>query len=233
MIMCASINRSVNLAMARRKRDPRPHPYPLATAEGTLWKRNAEKPLTLDTATARVILDGRKTQTRRLLKPRYGGNICPHGDHDVCEKIAWRNDLSVELSLPCPFGRPGDRLWVREAWAVAEALDSRDPNGIFYRADGTPRAASSRGWRAASQMPRWASRMLLQITAIRAERLQRISEADASAEGFAPALPYSGDARERFARAWRKRHGRESWQADPWVWVIEFAAFNGNEALST
>ncbi len=198
-----------------------------------------ERPVIFNGEMVRAILDGRKTQTRRIAKA----------------------DSSNHL-LSCPFGKVGDRLWVRETWQgplVAEehledyrvnADKFQTPEFCEYAADGGPRPEfcdlddnARQGWRPSIHMPRWASRITLEITAVRVERLNDISEENARAEGVraiennfgnGPAycdylLPNLDDAAEWYNRAsdsfkslWKSIYGEESWRANPWVWVIEF-----------
>lgn len=184
----------------------------------------AERPILFTAPMVRAILAGRKTQTRRIAK-----------------EFAGRDDLDAILRrFPnqngCPHGQPGDRLWVRETWAYGiHALAARrDEDGPFvYAADGTTHGRLCERWRPSIHMPRFACRLLLDVAAVRVERLQDISEADAQAEGAAPAWLDADDNetvhahqqptyRQGFARLWREINGPESWKANPWVWVIEF-----------
>jgi len=156
-----------------------------------------ERPILFSAPMVRAILDGSKTQTRRVWKMPRG---C-----DECRR---------------PYGQPGDRLWVRETWRSY-------PDGIVYRADyrDTDFAdAVHAPWRASIHMPRSASRIELEVTGLRVERLQDISEADANAEGVKHSLHLPGGrfARENFAHLWWTIHGDESWEANPWVWVVSF-----------
>ena len=138
----------------------------------------------------RAILDGRKTQTRRVVKPKPD------------DSGLWNNDK-------CPYGKPGDRLWVRETFFV-------DGPRIQYRADhhGAPKETI---WKPSIFMPRSASRILLEITDIRVERLHDISADDEKKEGI-----YSPIHELLFWALWQKINGPESWDANPWVWVITF-----------
>lgn len=157
--------------------------------------------------------------------------------------------------LLCPHGQPGDRLWVRETWAgplvdgdVAERYgfdwaDYRKPTFCSYAADGGPRPEFmdadgnlQQRWTSGIHMFRWASRILLEVTEVRVERLQDISEADAKAEGasFHDGLGIGhsgwrhdfgdvhGDARSAYARLWEQINGPGSWAANPWVWAVSF-----------
>ncbi|HBR6834672.1 TPA: morphogenetic protein [Klebsiella aerogenes] len=180
----------------------------------------------------RAILDGRKTQTRRPVK------LPVHDKNLGCELAG--NELAGELSagnyLNSAFGKQGDRIWVRETWARYNI--DQDSHDMAYRA--TPPADWPEGgrWRPSIHMPRWASRILLEITDVRVERLNDISQEDAQAEGMAltgwrPTYsdPDSGGEvwtpYDNFARLWESIYGEGSWKANPWVWVIEFKRVEG------
>lgn len=183
-------------------------------------------------AMVRAILSGQKTVTRRLLK-------MPHG--------FWETSATGELvpiPVNCPYGKPGDRLWVRETWYcdhfevmrgpylkpddldIGEAIDD---GTLVYAADGlTPYEADQPVWKPSIHMPRWVSRILLEITHVHVERLQDISNEQAIAEGVKSAeqdidpdgndySPY-----ELFGGLWTMINGMDSWNANPWVWVVEF-----------
>lgn len=195
-----------------------------------------ERPIIFSAPMVRAILSGAKTQTRRVMKVRC---------HSICEgddgKLwPWSEDaeLAEDFWHPCPFGKPGDRLWVRETWkhieggAIYDAsggtIDAFDPETI-YRAD---RPNLYGPWMSPIHMPRWASRITLEITDVRLEQLQDISEADAVAEGCKPIRPEivqdgliarpGRSAVEEFRLVWEQIHGGGSWEKNPWVWVIEF-----------
>ncbi|HBK4632974.1 MULTISPECIES: ASCH domain-containing protein [Klebsiella] len=178
----------------------------------------------------RAILDGRKTQTRRPVKfPVHDKNL-------GCELAG--NELAGELSegnyLNSAFGKPGDRIWVRETFRVHSR--ATDVATLVYKAsmrnswtEQTHRVpvsvcnkpATSEKWTPSLLMPRWASRILLEITNVRVERLRSMSQDDARAEGVIAA---SGpmEAGLAFRELWDSIYGEESWKANPWVWVIEF-----------
>lgn len=169
----------------------------------------------------RAILEGHKTQTRRVIKPKHGGSITgPVGPGKAVEDLG---EGEFDL-LHCPYGEPGDRLWVREAFAV---LGDRDKHVLHYRA--THQNAGS-GWKPSIHMPRWASRIALEITNVRVERLQDICGEDSAAEGVTGpvgsprvyGVVTKQFAREQFMRLWESINGPDSWQVNPWVWVIEF-----------
>lgn len=182
----------------------------------------------------RAILDGRKTQTRRPVKfPVHDKNL-------GCELSG--NELAGELSagnyLNSAFGKPSDRIWVRETWARYNI--DQNSHDIAYRAT-TPADWPEEGrWRPSIHMPRWASRILLEITNVRVERLNAISQADAIAEGAPPSHPsidcvsqeygFPDFSRSWFGQTWQHIYGEESWDANPWVWVIEFERVEGGAA---
>lgn len=206
----------------------------------------------------RAILDGRKTQTRRPVKfPVHDKNL-------GCELAG--NELAGELSagnyLNSAFGKPGDRIWVRETFQGPlfdyDLMDSycKDPTPFekpefcVYKADGVPAPEFYDAddelhccWRPSIHMPRWASRILLEITDVRVERLNAISEEDARAEGIIDggclncgepepcgcANP-EPDATDAFAYLWQSIYGQENWNANPWVWVISFERIEGGAA---
>lgn len=128
----------------------------------------------------------------------------------------------------CSYGRPGDRLWVRETHSFVP--DSEEPAGcsqVLYAASGEGPYGK---WRPSIHMPRWASRILLEIVSVRVERLQNISEADAGTEGVqewargacAAGNPLGLTNVGYFSKLWEQTYGPESWDANPWVWVVEF-----------
>jgi hypothetical protein len=159
----------------------------------------------------RALLAGTKTQTRRVARPKR--SIEPMTDE-------------------CPFGMPGDRLWVREAWTYAGTLD---PGIVVYRADypacvperfeNIPPAEALK-WRPSIHMPRAASRIALEVTEVRVERLQEISEADAAAEGIQELIDagvdHDGTPRDTYRTLWEALNGAGSWDANPFVWAVSF-----------
>lgn len=193
-----------------------------------------ERPILFSAPMVRAILAGTKTQTRRSVKPPRGyrwldlavGTMVNDGGH--------KKHIS---DLRSPYGEPGDRLWVRETWAYGtHAMNAkRDEDGPFvYAADnyGTQGRLCDR-WRPSIHMPRAASRITLEITGVRVERLQDISEADARAEGIGrydngtfglddPAACMGPSAAVAYMRLWNHINGPDSWGANPWVWCLEF-----------
>jgi hypothetical protein len=174
----------------------------------------------------RALLEGRKTQTRRIVKPGPPDGLAMHasGDGWRYEGVDYRGD-AVER---CPYGVPGDRLWVREAWS--EHVGSFGESRVaFYRADGDERAGP---WKPSIHMPRWASRITLELTDVRVQRLQEISEEDAKAEGIQtddmnhvvrPDGINWGGARGEFAALWESINGKRApWDSNPFVWCLTF-----------
>ncbi len=138
--------------------------------------------------------------------------------------------------LCCPYGVTGDQMWVRETWGLHDTQPSDGPAKahIYYRAtDGDRHDLRHQLWRPSSHMPRWASRITLEITRVRVERLHAISKADAIAEAvdvqavrvLLPGKPSTTRACtpiEAYAAHWASIHGPDAWDANPWVWAIEF-----------
>lgn len=207
-----------------------------------------ERPILFSGAMVRAILEGRKTQTRRVVKPTQSTpKVAPLRMEPWIIDGEWQED---DNGLPCwagfhpdypgeakwftcPYGQPGDRLWVRETWSK-ETIDSTER--IVYRAD-IANGHNFIGWRPSIHMPRAYSRITLEITDVRAERVQEISEADAKAEGALQEfrtvvmrpdggpdyhLPLSY--RAGFANLWDSINAKRGygWDSNPWVWVIGF-----------
>lgn len=211
-----------------------------------------ERPILFSGPMVRAILGGRKTQTRRLVKPQpqlQDGFWHLYG-------AAWSEDVA---SIPCvpghslatrnPYGQPGDRLWVRETWASADCMyqthDRDEPGVIAYQADKSARFQnpayyepgpvgridlaswnfSTLKWRPSIHMPRWASRITMEITGVRVERLNSITEEDARAEGVAPFSTWDGKGShaQAFCHLWEDINGKRApWSSNPWVWVVSF-----------
>ncbi len=172
-----------------------------------------ERPILFSAPMVRAILDGSKTQTRRIFK----GTTEHKGPYNLDYMEAHRQ--ASGWGRICPYGAPGDRLWVRETWAPwSDGLGCADESSwVLYRAD-TTRPEPNR-WRAPMAMPREASRILLEITDVRVQRLQYISDDDARAEGYDRSHAFP---REWFALLWESINGDGSWNANPWVWAITF-----------
>ena len=192
-----------------------------------------ERPILFSAPMVRAILAGTKTQTRRAVKSTgmYAIDASIHG-----EEVA-RRELAA-LATRCPYGQAGDQLWVREAFSGPHCMDASDGckavppskwgdcSRIWYWADGNPTEGDWTRPRPSIHMPRWASRILLEITAVRVERLQDISETDAEAEGIQEivdaGVDHDGTPRDAYRALWEQINGADSWSANPWVWVVEF-----------
>lgn len=182
-----------------------------------------ERPIIFSAPMVRAILAGQKTQTRREAKgligfTAIGQPVTVSRDGFPCEYI-------------CPYGKPGDRLWVREAWAAPHAHDHLVPRWIPRDARIHYAATEDRGgliWRSPIFMPRWASRITLEITGIRVERLQDISAVDCWAEGIGHSPDV--DPRHEYTELWESLNGAGSWAANPWVWALAFRRVEGGAA---
>ncbi len=188
----------------------------------------------------RAVLEGRKTQTRRILK------VQPHAGvrNSVFVKSGFEDGHGKELV--CPFGAVGDRLWVRETWMPDAPRDGTWGDVEFYGCKGSPLSMIPKrfrkpehcihratwdgsemvGWTPSIHMPRWASRITLEITGVRVERLTALSDDDARNEGCPAQLPHNPEdehqARTWFRGLWSDLYGEESWTDNPYVWVINF-----------
>lgn len=173
----------------------------------------------------RAILSGQKTQTRRIAKdvrhPDLGNWYTPGA-------LALEGEPPHVIHRACPLGQPGDRIYVRETWAYgvhAQAASRYEDGPFVYAADGTTHGRLCERWRPSIHMPKHAARIWLEITGVRVERLQAISEEDAEAEGvgFLRSVPDADEtltAKQLFECLWDSTGG--DWTANPWVWVIDF-----------
>lgn len=203
-----------------------------------------ERPILFSAPMVRALLDGSKTQTRRIIKlppapaalgaweaTTFGGENGGRtaAGQTVPEQAAiWHTRTGVTIS--CPHGAPGDHLWVRETWvcddyrvqagSYLEVPGARE--ALFYRADNEQpfEAPEGKFWKPSIHMPRWASRILLEIVSVRAERLNDCSVEDALAEGIAHRT--MNDPRIEYQHLWDDINGTGAWTANPWVWVVEF-----------
>jgi len=195
-----------------------------------------ERPILFSGPMVRALLAGTKTQTRRIVKPQ------PAPDQQPRTVIGSSGFVYVMDNAPllpypevrrvrwdCPYGQPGDRLWVRETFGHFERNDNFTPGcEVFYRADGG--CLEIEPWRPSIHMPRWASRITLEITGVRVERLQDIDISAAQAEGVSDTgsliLDSAGNEQggpiAEYAVLWEQINGPGSWDANPWVWVLEF-----------
>lgn len=235
-----------------------------------------ERSILFNAPMVRAVLDDSKTQTRRIAKLTDAGHVKEPGGHR-----RWHpGDPNARLA--CPYGQPGDRLWVREAWRIGAWCEDDEELAIDYLASAPEKtpwievpesAAFEKYWiqssddcieagvatdcngdyhwepgqspcrkRPSIHMPRWASRIMLEITAVRIERLQDISEEDAIAEGifrleyggqiswrdyslddeWAEVSPMLESPVDSYRTLWESINGAGSWVANPFVWVVEF-----------
>lgn len=221
-----------------------------------------ERGMIFNAEMVRAILDGRKTQTRRPIKWKQT-RFTEIGEREDGSKWPWSEDAehACDFWHPCPFGAVGDRIWVRETarceWQRGDFKDAAFETGVTYKANGErqsfrsaeqyktfPRRSHATNgdlaWHPSIHMPRWASRILLEITDVRVERLNAISQADAIAEGAPPSHPsidcvsqeygFPDFSRSWFGQTWQHIYGEESWDANTWVWVIEFKRVEGGAA---
>lgn len=230
-----------------------------------------ERPIIFTGQLVRAILDGSKTQTRRVVKFRDEGPVTQLTCHDrpyvgsKREDVWWNADHEVEVGIyveqdiHCPYGVPGDRLWVKETWQACAADGTpfpkdfpslRDGAGVYcaYRAStgdkGFGLYDKMPSWRSARYMFRWASRITLELTDVRVERVQEISEEDARAEGIMAVsdemkndacrqASYDGGAssgsRGYFSQLWNSINAKRGygWDANPYVWVLGFKTITG------
>ena len=201
-----------------------------------------ERPIIFSGPMVRAILDGRKTQTRRVFRLPEDAKIDTATGTYTCF-----NTGAKKWKLKCPYGQAGDRLWVRETWATSVGVDDQKPSvldtpgkgygwPVWFASDGSVwwRGAKAGGpgfvdrgrWRPSIHMPRWASRITLEVTGVRVERLQDISEEDCIAEGVTlrGTSRYEGQSRDAYADLWDSLNTKRGfgWDTNPWVWAIEF-----------
>lgn len=188
-----------------------------------------EHPIIFSGPMVRAILEGRKTMTRRVVKPSV--KCCTVGayttDSGSAKPVNVQEDGDPWTDISCPYGQPGDRLWVRETWTECD--------GVFYAATDTRPGMNGipQAWRPSIFIPRWASRITLEVTDVRVERVQDISDEDAVREGtfvnqnaIGVQLTNRDETIPRavFADLWDSINAKRgySWEANPWVWIIEF-----------
>ncbi len=236
-----------------------------------------ERPILFNSEMVRAVLDGRKTQTRRVMKEQPGPVVEAFFNRPGAERILWvpltgpvGQGIQIGSPRPCPYGVPGDRLWCRETWAD---VNTEDGPSLLYAADGRMRnwrefsetfgpdfgagpsmdydaypgeysmwwsdlwyreernCKDDHHWRRSIHMPRWASRLTLEVVNVRVERLQEISQDDARAEGMPPADPdelVSWKPVGWFSTLWDSINEKRGygWDVNPWVWVVEFKPTN-------
>ncbi|EAA7139127.1 hypothetical protein E1676_24755 [Salmonella enterica subsp. enterica serovar Beaudesert] len=211
----------------------------------------SERGMIFNAEMVNAILSGRKTQTRRPIKWKQT-RFTEIAERDDGSLWPWAEDCERggDIWFACPYGEIGDRIWVRETWQVIhDHIDESSHVEDRTYAPSIPKekdrywhtvyaehfgdeSREDRGfpWRPAIHMPRWASRILLEITDVRVERLRDLSEEDAKSEGIIPSaggvLP-GWEYRINFRDLWMDIYGTDNWEANPWVWVIEFKRVEG------
>lgn len=168
-----------------------------------------EHPIIFSTPMVQSILRNEKSQTRRIVKGHYLPVV------QECLRVNGKWVFStMEYDLTTPYGEPGDRLWVRETWNLAGDV-------VRYRADFVDESEEKQPWKPSIHMQRKHSRINLEIANIRVEKLNAISEADCCAEGCGSKF-LRDYKRPKFKKLWEEINGDNSWELDPWVWVVEF-----------
>lgn len=231
-----------------------------------------ERPILFSGPMVRAILEGSKTMTRRVVKPQPPTVFVPEEGFVFCDEegIVWGRQRvltgcgsidvdafpfpSIDSPIPCPYGQPGDRMWVRETFGIFDSAGNE--RTVVYRADGDDGPGTwlevpedkyfnddyfpaDERWRPSIHMPRWASRITLEITDVRVERVQEITEKDSALEGtlecdglfdeaeYCRLTKEMGDAMgdltPAFRQLWDSINGKtHPWESNPWVWVISF-----------
>lgn len=215
----------------------------------TTTEQAKERPIIFTGESVPAIMGGRKTMTRRIVKPQPGENSYLAHYSTVSPHWTWA-DGPWTYRRRCPYGMAGDRLWVKEAWLYvgpgsgSELEDQwewmSDPENqtsrnVWYRA--THENPKTLKWKSPLFMPRWASRSTLEIVSIKVERVRDTSRKDAEAEGLCSWFNedtgqrhygikhpdvWETDPRQAFARLWNSIHGQGAWERNDWVWVIGF-----------
>ncbi|EAA3796772.1 hypothetical protein NUO52_001517 [Salmonella enterica] len=203
----------------------------------------SERGMIFNAEMVNAILSGRKTQTRRPIKWKQT-RFTEIAERDDGSLWPWAEDCERggDIWFACPYGEIGDRIWVRETFRVHSR--ATDVATLVYRASvrnswteqthrvpvavcNTP--ATPEKWTPSIHMPRWASRITLEITGVRVERLNSITESDAEAEGVTD-TGFGDLLVDGYRYLWKSIYGEESWAANPWVWVIEFKRVEGGAA---
>jgi hypothetical protein len=207
----------------------------MTTAEKTEVRA---RPIIFTAESIQAMLDDTKTQTRRVVKPqppkeaRLGLVVNTYSDPLRSHALFFRGPTVESPGLGevvnCPYGKVGDLLWVKENFFVLEdfKIPLKTPQPVHYSADGNIKSLEDYRKVSSLFMPRWASRLTLEITSLRVERVQAITDADALAEGVAAvkkiATQYEGKYASRYKEVWEKLNKKFPWESNPWVFVIEF-----------
>lgn len=204
------------------------HHNKIEQGQRTAIANTRDYPILFDTEMVKSILSGQKTQTRRLFKPPLC-RVVETANKIYCKDSVWhaqlKNGHSITSPFVCPYGTPGDLLWVKETWTPSLSE-------VAYKADYSKDILSEKRnkglWHPSIHMPKTAARIWLKITEIKAQRIQTITEEEAKAEGIGVAKIFGfneigqSNYREGFFAKWVSIYGIESWYENPWVWAITF-----------
>lgn len=221
------------------------------TQSATANRAPKERGMSFNAEMVRAIFDGRKTQTRRPMRIQPFGDFSGARDnlgYPELKNHVWAGFKSAPDRSPCyykcPFGKVGDRIWVREKCNVTNVALSEIDASVYYGDDEwlycllsndtareqAHRMENKKGFTPSIHMPRWASRITLEITNVRVERVRDISEEDAVKEGAPTDIPSFGEGKSCFPRSWFGGLWDSiynNWDANPWVWVLEFKVVEG------
>lgn len=222
--------------------------------KATPFTKGDEHPILFSTEMVKAILEVRKEMTRRTKKLEeinkkpdsysYKGTLSANPLIHVFARI-WKETWVETIHLKCPYGKPGDLLWVRETWTKDKKfpLAVEEPNTsiftYFFKADKKQHVAKLIKWKPSIHMPKEAARIWLQVEEVRVERLQNISEEDAMEEGAGKAIFWmhtsqieivdpahvaypTASYKLGFQKLWISINGIESWHENPWVWVVKY-----------
>lgn len=208
-----------------------------------------EKPILFNSEMVRAILDGRKTQTRRVVKLPQNADlswIASINQDGAGDWVAWgpkpvTDEFSRKMypnggGIKCPYGRPGDLLWVRETFCVVDDSRFNGLRWVDYKAtpkyeesdpagwDNAPDDPEALKWKPSIHMPRWASRITLRVTGVYVERLWQMSVSKMEAEGVMEVDDDNKHPLTPFITLWDSINARRGypWESNPWVWVVEF-----------
>lgn len=200
-----------------------------------------ERPILMHTRSINGILEGRKSQTRRIIKnvPNYdhcGKNIMEWALSGIYQDDSgqWWLDIQTDVDdnsheeLRCPYGQTGDRLWVREQFSALESFDFFNPDTpdevpeYWYWADGNPKFGDWTRPKPSIHMPRIACRIILEVTGIRVERVQEINIHDGQAEGLNVGPLSASGVKNEFRELWDDTNGKGAWERNDWCWVVGF-----------
>lgn len=190
-----------------------------------------ERPILFNAEMVRAVLSGTKSQTRRVIKPQFrtafGQGVALSHPSAYSVNVDIKNADGSWKWLLCPYGKPGDRLWVRETWAAHPQFAD-----VAYRADGEEPIDSDGWiwrpkWKPSIHMPHALSRITLEVVAVRVERVQDISTEDIITEGLSTTLREHDAERclsDQFRALWDSINAARGfgWDVNPWVWVVEF-----------